>query len=97
MPEVEKKSSNNKAAQSTEATEETKSLPPLNPVVEIKSNLAFIDRAVTTLEPRFIHRVLRTLTSLRKRIDDNVLRTVIEEVYPKGHLHRCLDMQSLNP
>ena len=60
--------------------------PPQSPVAEIKSNIALIERAVTTLEPRFTHRVLRTLTSLRKRIDDKVLRDAIEEVYTKGEL-----------
>jgi 26S proteasome regulatory subunit N3 len=62
--------------------EETK--PPPSPVADIKSNIALIERAVSTLEPRFTHRVLRTLTSLRKRIDDKVLRDAIEELYPKG-------------
>jgi hypothetical protein len=64
--------------------EETK--PPPSPVADIKSNIALIERAVSTLEPRFTHRVLRTLTSLRKRIDDKVLRDAIEELYPKGEL-----------
>jgi 26S proteasome regulatory subunit N3 len=56
---------------------------PLTPVAEIKSNLVLIERAVASLEPRFTHRVLRTLTSLRKRIDETVLRDAIEVVYPK--------------
>ncbi|GLB42360.1 putative proteasome regulatory subunit C-terminal [Lyophyllum shimeji] len=57
--------------------------PPPSPVDEIKSNIALIERAVSTLEPRFTYRVLRTLTALRKRIDATVLRTAIEQVYPK--------------
>jgi len=63
--------------------DETKPIPP-SPVAEIKSNIALIEKAVSTLEPRFTHRVLRTLTSLRKQIDETVLRDTIEEVYPKG-------------
>ena len=65
-----------------EKKEESK-VPP-SPVIEIKANVALIDRAVFTLEPRFTHRVLRTLTALRKRIDNGVLRDAIEELYPKG-------------
>lgn len=66
----------------TKKEEEPKPKP--SPVSEIKSNIALIERAVSTLEPRFTHRVLRTLTALRKRIDATVLRTAIEEVYVKG-------------
>jgi len=55
--------------------------PPLTPVAEIKSNVALIERAVATLEPRFTHRVLRTLGALRKKLDDSVLRDAISEVY----------------
>lgn len=66
--------------------EQKKEPPKLTPVAEIKFNIALIERAVSTLEPRFTHRVLRTLTALRKRIDDTVLRHAIEEAYPKGTL-----------
>ena len=64
---------------------------PLSPVEEIKSNITLIERAVSTLEPRFTHRVLRSLTHLRRRIDGNVLRETIEEVYVKGAIYKpCL-------
>lgn len=66
--------------------EEENPIPP-TPTAEIKSNIAFIERAVADLEPRFTHRVLRSLTALRKRLDDKVLRDAIEENYPKG---KCL-------
>ncbi|KZT25725.1 PCI-domain-containing protein [Neolentinus lepideus HHB14362 ss-1] len=62
--------------------QDPKPIPP-SPTVEIKSNVALIERAVATLEPRFTMRVLRTLTALRKRLDDAVLRDAVEEVYPK--------------
>ncbi|KAI0918573.1 hypothetical protein AcW1_009573 [Taiwanofungus camphoratus] len=61
--------------------EESKDKKPSSPVAEIKSNAALIERAVSTLEPRFTHRVLRSLTSLRKRLDDKVLRDAVEDVY----------------
>ncbi|KAF8190302.1 PCI domain-containing protein [Mycena galopus ATCC 62051] len=57
--------------------------PPPTPVQEIKYNVVLIERAVATLEPRFAHRTLRTLTTLRKRLDDVVLRNAIEEVFVK--------------
>jgi 26S proteasome regulatory subunit N3 len=63
--------------------EDSKPVPP-SPVSEIKSNVALIERAVSSLEPRFTHRLFRTLAALRKKINDGVLRDAIEEVYPKG-------------
>lgn len=58
--------------------------PPPTPLAEIKSNAALIDKAVSTLEPRFTHRVLKSLTALRRRTDATVLRNAVEEIYPKG-------------
>lgn len=63
--------------------EEVKKEPP-TPLAEIKSNFVLIDRAVSTLEPRFTHRVLRTLTTLVKRLDETIIRNAIQEAYPKG-------------
>jgi 26S proteasome regulatory subunit N3 len=40
-----------------------------------------IDRAVATIEDRFTARVLRTLTTLRKRLDASNLAQVIEQTY----------------
>ncbi|KAG6377422.1 diphenol oxidase-A2 [Boletus reticuloceps] len=60
---------------------EEKPVPP-TPTAEIKSNIALIERAVGDLEPRFTHRVLRSLTALRKRLDNKIIRDAIEENYP---------------
>ncbi|KAJ3746743.1 PCI domain-containing protein [Lentinula detonsa] len=65
-----------------ETKEEVKKEPP-TPLAEIKGNFVLIDRAVSTLEPRFTHRVLKTLTTLVKKIDEKIIRNAIEEVYPK--------------
>ncbi|KAF8637878.1 hypothetical protein AX17_002501 [Amanita inopinata Kibby_2008] len=54
---------------------------PMTPLQEVKTNVALIDRAVATFEPRFAHRVLRTLTALRKKLDATTIRNAIEEVY----------------
>jgi 26S proteasome regulatory subunit N3 len=72
--------------------------PPLSPVAEMKSNVALIERAVSTLEPRFTIRVLRSLTALRKRLDDKALCDAVSEVYSQGVLvnasHRFTDLIS---
>ncbi|RDB29918.1 putative 26S proteasome regulatory subunit rpn3 [Hypsizygus marmoreus] len=87
MADVEMKPADSKPKDDSKKDEkktepESKPSPP-SPVAEIKSNIALIERAVATLEPRFTHRVLRTLAGLRKRTDATVLRTAIEEVYTK--------------
>ena len=86
MADVEMKPADtkDKKDEKTEKKEEAKPVPPPTPQQEIKANLALIDRAVSTMEPRFTHRVLRTLTALRKRIDDSVLRDAIQDAYPSG-------------
>ncbi|KAI9067017.1 diphenol oxidase-A2 [Trametes sanguinea] len=79
MTDVEMKPADEKGEEKT--TEEEKKPVPLTPVAEIKANVALIERAVATFEPRFTHRVLRSLTHLRKRLDDTVLRDAINEIY----------------
>ena len=77
-----------KPADTTQVRPEDKEVkeptPPPTPAAEIKSNIALIEKAVWSLEPRFTHRVLRSFTSLRKKLDDTVLREAIQEVYPTG-------------
>ncbi|KAI0327221.1 diphenol oxidase-A2 [Cubamyces sp. BRFM 1775] len=79
MTDVEMKPAEEKKEE--KPTEEEKKPVPLTPVAEIKANIALIERAVATLEPRFTHRVLRSLTHLRKRLDNAVLRDAVNEVY----------------
>lgn len=70
--------------------------PPLSPVAEMKSNVALIERAVSTLEPRFTIRVLRSLTALRKRLDDKALCDAVSDVYSQGALvNAFIDLMSL--
>ncbi|KAF7316420.1 PCI-domain-containing protein [Mycena indigotica] len=66
--------------------EEEKPKPPPTPLQEIKANVGLIERAVSSIEPRFAHRALRTMAALRKRLDDTVLRNAVEDVYPKESL-----------
>jgi hypothetical protein len=92
MPDVEMKPADNKddKKKKDEKKEEKKEKkeeppkPPPTPVQEIKYNVVLIERAVATMEPRFAHRALRTLTGLRRRLDDVVLRNAVNEVFVKG-------------
>ena len=52
--------------------------------VEILQDISLIGRAVATIEPRLTIRVLKTLTSTRKKLDKEVLRTVLERAFPAG-------------
>lgn len=82
MADVEMKPVDEKKEEKT--VEEEKKPIPLTPTAEIKANIALIERAVATLEPRFTHRVLRSLNHLRKRLDDKILRDAINESYVPG-------------
>ena len=84
MPDVEMKTVEDKAAADKTKEEITKPPSPPSPETEIRNNVALIERAVSTLEPRFTHRVLRNLASLRKRATSSVLRNAVESIYPKG-------------
>jgi 26S proteasome regulatory subunit N3 len=81
MADVEMKDAKTKG----DATDETATpSPPPSPVSEIKSNVALIEKAVSTLEPWYTTRVMRSLTALRKRLDDKALSDALSEVYPHG-------------
>ncbi|KAI0792377.1 diphenol oxidase-A2 [Abortiporus biennis] len=81
MADVEMKPAEDHKDDGEKVEEAPKKIPP-TPAAEIKSNIALIERAVSTLEPRFTHRVLRNLNALRKRLDDAALREAIDGVYP---------------
>lgn len=49
--------------------------------LDIKDNIKFLEKGVTTKESRFIVRVLRTLVATRKRLNDQVLKKLINNVY----------------
>jgi 26S proteasome regulatory subunit N3 len=68
-------------------SKENKDSPPaakLTPTQEIKANIILIQRGVSSMEPRFSHRVLRTLTGMRKTLTAEVLSQAIEENLVKG-------------
>lgn len=82
--EKEEKKEDEKDKGKEKKEEEEVKKEPLTPLAEIKGNFVLIDRAVSTLEPRFTHRVLRTLTTLVKKLDDTILRDAIDQGFPKG-------------
>jgi 26S proteasome regulatory subunit N3 len=84
MKPAEEKSEEKKTDEKADDKTDKEPVSPPSPVAEIKANIALIEKAVSTLEPRFTHRVLRSLTALRRRLDNQVLRDAIQEVYPKG-------------
>ncbi|CAE6460226.1 unnamed protein product [Rhizoctonia solani] len=68
----------------TEPEKPTEAPPaPISVSAEIKANLALLDRAVSTVEPRFTVRVLRNLTGLRKKLNADHLREAVSSAYPK--------------
>ena len=83
----------------TSTTESPEPKPPVpqSPASLIKANVSLIERAVSTLEPRFTHRVLRSLTSLRKRLDWKVLKEAIEGVYPPGEQPAFVNTRHYSP
>ena len=92
MADVEMK----KAEDKSKPDEEEKPPVPLTPLQEVKANVTLIDRAVANLEPRFTHRVLRTLSSLRKKLDENIIRNAIDEMYLRGMYSELLSLASFH-
>ncbi|CAE7157761.1 unnamed protein product [Rhizoctonia solani] len=73
-----------KPKDSTEPEKPTETTPaPISVGAEIRANLALLDRAVSTVEPRFTVRVLRNLTGLRKKLNADHLREAASSAYPK--------------
>lgn len=50
-------------------------------IQDIRENVRQIEKGVTTKEARFITRILRTLSTIRKRINVNVLTSIINGFY----------------
>ncbi|CDZ97848.1 26S proteasome regulatory complex, subunit RPN3/PSMD3 [Phaffia rhodozyma] len=69
---------------------EPKPKAPLTIKQELETNLDLLDRGVSSFEPRYLARVLRTLTTLRKKLGGpkgdglKALKEVLVESYPKS-------------
>lgn len=70
-------------APKTDATKDkaTEAAPP-SVQADIQHNLTLVRSAVSILEPRLVTKVLRTLGSIRKRLDAAALKEVIEAAFP---------------
>lgn len=53
-------------------------------VQEVREHARQIDKAVTSKEPRYILRVLRSLPNTRRKLNPNVLRALASQLYPVG-------------
>lgn len=51
-------------------------------VQDLREHARQIDKAVTSKEPRFAMRVLRSLPSTRRKLNGNVLRAIITQLFP---------------
>lgn len=62
---------------------------PTTVQADIQHNLTLVRSAVSILEPRLVTKVLRTLGSIRKRLDVAALKEVIEAAFPPSELLPC--------
>ncbi|CAG9797756.1 unnamed protein product [Chironomus riparius] len=69
--------------ESTENAEPKKDTDVLS-VQEIREHVKLIDKAVSSKEPRFILRVLRSLPNTRRKLNPNVLRALASQLYPSN-------------
>ncbi len=53
---------------------------------DVREQVRLIEKGVAQKEPRFINRALRSLTSLRKKTNNSVLRRLVMTYYPTGEL-----------
>lgn len=53
-------------------------------VQELREHSKQIEKAITSKEPRFILRVLRTLPNTRRKVNPGVLRSLANQIYPVG-------------
>lgn len=65
--------------------------------VDIREQLKFIEKGVSQKESRFINRALRKLLSIRKRLNDTVLRRLLMVTFPPGEIsvHECVPQSGL--
>ncbi|GLV38918.1 Regulatory particle non-ATPase 3 [Carabus blaptoides fortunei] len=81
--DVEMKNADSPAAAGAE-TGDSKKDTDLQSLLEIREHVRQIEKAVTSKEPRFILRVLRSLPSTRRKLNPAVLRGLINQIYPGG-------------
>ena len=65
-------------------------------VQEIREHVKQIEKAITSKEPRFILRVLRSLPNTRRKVNPGVLRSLANQIYPAG-AERITILQFVEP
>ncbi|KAI9639580.1 proteasome regulatory subunit C-terminal-domain-containing protein [Dioszegia hungarica] len=73
-----------KKEDAAKAVEEKVEAKPMTVEEEILYNISLIGRAVSTIEPRFTARVLRTLTTLRRKLTKSAMKAVLNQAFPEG-------------
>jgi 26S proteasome regulatory subunit N3 len=73
-----------KDVEKTEVPEETKKDPDLLTLEDIRQHIKHVEKAVSTKEPRFMSRALRAIVTLRKKLNDNVLRKAVIVFLPSA-------------
>lgn len=68
-------------------------VPHTSSCADVKACYALLQQATTLFEPRLTLRVLRTLPSIRKRLNVGNLHEIIDGVYPQG---MCRGVISIN-
>ncbi|KAH0543309.1 hypothetical protein FGG08_002372 [Glutinoglossum americanum] len=68
-----------------ETAAEVKEDPVAKAVSDIKSNFVLLERAVAQFDSRFTLRVLRSISSVRKRLTPVILANVVIETYPSSN------------
>jgi len=66
-----------KEVEKTETAEEGKKDADLLTLEDIRQHIKHIEKAVSTKEPRFMSRALRAIVTIRKKLNDNVLRKAV--------------------
>ena len=51
-------------------------------VSDIREQIKHIEKAVSTKEPRFVSRALRAIVTIRRKLNNNVLRKAIQAYFP---------------
>lgn len=80
--DVEMKSVESPGAASDVEAPELKKDADVLAVQDLREHVRQIDKAVSSKEPRFAMRVLRSLPSTRRKLNGNVLRGIINQVFP---------------
>lgn len=71
-----------KDAENKEEDKEEKKDVDLLTLEDIREQIKHIEKAVATKEPRFVSRALRAIVTLRKKLNNNVLRKAIQAYFP---------------